>query len=309
MYDDVHQYRLLGLLQVVAGLIVLCFGLLGLDPQSNHAAETVLGVLWVLLGLLTRLLDPKPGLWGLDASLIASSLLLGVATFLTEQPSVQVTNAIGIVLLGVFAAHSLPPRRVITFVVISSAAYTTAMLASGSPDAGWLAAAVVAMLAFNTWHVWVLVDRMRQTSVTDPLTGALNRHGLTARAPGVRAVAARSDGPTAVCFIDLDAFKLINDEYGHAAGDRILVQLVKSWSEMLRPGDQLARIGGDEFVLVLPNCDEGQAESLLSRLRNASSHAWSAGIVLWDPAEPDVLRAVDRADAEMYRAKQRGYHA
>jgi uncharacterized membrane protein len=83
-----------------------------------------------------------------------------------------------LVLLGVFAAHALPLPRVIVFLVISSVAYVIAILANGTPDAGWLAAAVVAMLAFNTWHVWVLVDRMRQASLTDPLTGTLNRYGL-----------------------------------------------------------------------------------------------------------------------------------
>lgn len=305
MHDDVDQYRLLAVLQVAAGLIVLSFGLLGLDPQSNHPAETILGVLWVLLGLLTRLLVPRAGPWTLDASLMAASLLLGVGTFLTEQPSVQVCNAVGMVVLGVFAAHKLPLPRVIAFLVITSAAYISAIVASGVPDAGWLAAAVVAMLAFNTWHVWVLVNRMRQASLTDPLTGALNRYGLTARAPAVRAVAARSGAPTCVCVIDLDGFKLINDEHGHAAGDRVLSSLVQSWSETLRPGDQLARIGGDEFVLVLPNCDELQAESLLVRLREASPTRWTAGTVLWNPDEADVLHAVGRADAAMYLAKHR----
>jgi diguanylate cyclase (GGDEF)-like protein len=110
-----------------------------------------------------------------------------------------------------------------------------------------------------------------------------------------------------VCVIDLDGFKQFNDASGHPAGDRILIGLVRAWSQTLRPGDQLARIGGDEFVLILPNCDEKQAESLLSRLRAASPAPWSVGTVLWDSDQVDVLSAVALADVEMYRAKRRDH--
>ena len=139
----------------------------------------------------------------------------------------------------------------------------------------WVAAFVVVIFILNTLHVGYLVSRLRETAVTDPLTGAMNRKGLFERAQALRSVADRGGRPTAVVVLDLDQFKQFNDRYGHAAGDRLLADLVAAWSTVLRPSDLIARIGGDEFVLLLPNCDSDQAEAMLGRLRDVSGSGWT----------------------------------
>lgn len=107
------------------------------------------------------------------------------------------------------------------------------------------------------------VDHATQQAATDPLTGAANRRTLDGR---VRALAA--DGiPFAIAIADLDHFKRINDEYGHDAGDRTLRTFAEAMRRTLRPDDLVARFGGDEFVMVIANCDAQQAANALERVR------------------------------------------
>ncbi|HEX6887515.1 MAG TPA: GGDEF domain-containing protein [Candidatus Nanopelagicales bacterium] len=303
-FDTSPQYRLLAALQLGAGLVTLGFGVLRIDPQSQHVTEVLLGLVWLALAATTWLLAPRVR-WGIDASLACSAILLGAAGLITVHASVQVFNGLGMILLGVFGAYALPLVRIVVFLAISGASYVGGVLVSGVLEARWIAFGVVAMLVFSTLHVRALLGRLREASLTDPLTGALNRHGLDVRAPGVFAVSQRAGQPTVVGLLDLDAFKEVNDRLGHAAGDALLVELVRAWSAQLRSGDQLARIGGDEFVLVLPECDEQAAEALLERLREASPCAWTAGIARWQVGQ-DVFDAVRAADAAMYRQKRQG---
>ena len=143
---------------------------------------------------------------------------------------------------------------------------------------------------------------LRRQARTDPLTGLLNRTGLEIAARQSFTAAASRGEPVAVLHADLDGFKDINDREGHREGDRVLAELGESWSRVSRGEDLLARIGGDEFVAVLPGADAEAAAVLRDRLRKASPAPWSAGIAIAEPGE-DIYACVARADLELYAEK------
>lgn len=148
------------------------------------------------------------------------------------------------------------------------------------------------------------VGTLSRIAVTDPLTGLPDRRGLEERAARAIAASRRSGLPLSVVHLDLDDFKAVNDNFGHAAGDWVLCACAKNWAAMLTAEHILARVGGDEFILVLPGCDRDEAELLLDSLRFGSPTAWSHGIAqLRD--DDDLGRCLLRADAALYIAKDR----
>jgi diguanylate cyclase (GGDEF)-like protein/PAS domain S-box-containing protein len=158
----------------------------------------------------------------------------------------------------------------------------------------------------------------------DVLTGIPNRRLLTDRLEQAIARSRRSGKSVAVCFLDLDGFKAINDRHGHDAGDQLLIVLASRMKEALREGDTLARVGGDEFVAVLLDlADFAASLPLLGRLLAAAAHPVQVGNVLLQvsasigvsfypqtpDADPDQL--FRQADQAMYQAKLAGknrYH-
>jgi len=157
-------------------------------------------------------------------------------------------------------------------------------------------------------------QRMRHEALHDPLTGLANRTLLRDRLEHAIARSERERGATAVLFIDLDNFKGVNDAHGHAAGDAVLVESATRLQSAVRPGDTVARIGGDEFVAVCEHVDAGSALAVARRLQEALrppfiagdvEHRLSAsiGVALGD-RDPDAL--LGNADAASYRAKAAG---
>jgi diguanylate cyclase (GGDEF)-like protein len=146
------------------------------------------------------------------------------------------------------------------------------------------------------------------------LTGLANRTLLRDRLEHALARSERDRGDTAVLFVDLDNFKQVNDAHGHAAGDATLLELGRRLQTAVRPGDTIARIGGDEFVAVCEHVDEDSALAVAHRLLEAirqpfdaagTQHELSASIgVALGHTDPDVLLA--HADAATYRAKAAG---
>ncbi|MDA8268404.1 MAG: GGDEF domain-containing protein [Actinomycetota bacterium] len=170
---------------------------------------------------------------------------------------------------------------------------------------------VAALLAAMSSRA-VLVDDLTVLANTDELTGLANRRRFFEVLDRDIARAARAGTPLAVAMIDLDHFKVYNDQFGHSAGDVLLRRFANAVAGAIRAQDLLARYGGEEFVLVLPETDVVGAEHLLQTVRQANRTAgvgqpvtFSAGIAVWDGNEaPDEL--VLRADRCLYAAKTAG---
>ena len=152
----------------------------------------------------------------------------------------------------------------------------------------------------------------------DVLTAVWNRRHFMEQAAGEVARAWRYGRPLSVLLFDLDHFKLVNDTYGHAAGDETLRMVVQRARDALRASDGIGRYGGEEFVVLLPETDADAAQVAAERVREAiaatpvafDEHRFpvtaSIGVATWRDSEPSIEQALRRADAALYEAKLAG---
>lgn len=161
-------------------------------------------------------------------------------------------------------------------------------------------------------------SQLRMLAMTDPLTGVFNRRCVLDVAGKLFNAARRYDWDLAVLLIDIDHFKVINDTYGHAAGDEVLRQVASVVHTRLRDSDVFGRMGGEEFVVIAPQADLNAAKLLAAGLMETLAKAqlqWketpllltvSIGVAMCQPGEKLVEAAIERADAAMYQAKNQG---
>jgi two-component system cell cycle response regulator len=170
-------------------------------------------------------------------------------------------------------------------------------------------------------------DRLRQNyqrglemALTDSLTGVYNRRYMNTHLPSVMSQAAAAGKPLALFMIDIDHFKRVNDTYGHPAGDEVLRAVARRIADTVRQIDTVARMGGEEFVVLMPDAGADVAIKVAERLRQAVAEdsvpemrapggkiavTISIGVAVMRPGETgDAL--IQRADTALYRAKQTG---
>lgn len=309
-YDDVPDRsdpRMVGWLAILIGggaLVALSVDVLPYWAIQHTHVDTAIGVVMLPIGILlwfARRHTPLPIVHG---CLLAGTVAITVCVWAAGPTAESQAPALFYGFLSAFASAFLARRLAMTHLALAGAAYLVVLLTHWRAEMAtqW----VINMVAFTLPCAIIasLVGRLRFQAVRDPLTGLANRRLLQQLLPTEMHLTVRNDRPLSVVAIDLDGLKAVNDTAGHAAGDQLLVRAARAFRSALRAGDSLARVGGDEFTLLLPDTDLGTARAVVQRLRDATPHiAFSAGVATWDGESAEEL--LERADAALYAAKHR----
>lgn len=234
--------------------------------------------------------------------LVMTSVVTTVLVATATRPIEVVLTAFAYPWAAVYAAHVLARRVAFAFAGVASASFAVGISVVGWSGliGAWVMVTITVVLA--TAVTSAVVSVLRDQSETDALTGVVNRAGFHRLSALMLAAADRRCQPVALVLCDLDGLKQVNDSGGHAAGDVLLVDVVVAWTQVLRRGDVLARIGGDEFALLLPDTDLAGAEHAVERLKAATRTPFSAGAATRQPGE-SMSEMLIRADAAMYAGK------
>jgi diguanylate cyclase (GGDEF)-like protein len=162
-------------------------------------------------------------------------------------------------------------------------------------------------------HLRHQYTRMHQMAHSDPLTGLYNRRGMQAKLDAEIERAQRYKRPMALLLIDIDHFKRINDQNGHALGDQVLREVAQRFARYCRQQDRVARWGGEEFLVLAPEASAAAAQTLANRLHTAIRIALvagvkvtvSLGVACYHPGDT-AATMLARADEALYRAKSFG---
>jgi diguanylate cyclase (GGDEF)-like protein len=196
---------------------------------------------------------------------------------------------------------------------IDSLAYWGRMLALIAPVV--LVAYITTMLRADIRYA---VARIKRISDTDELTGVYNMRAFSAILRRVFQQSVRHNHPLSIVMLDLDNLKAVNDTHGHEAGNRLLQHLIRKVGEELRRSDVLARYGGDEFTILLPETNRGGALETAERIRKSIetsqfdvrgthlSATVSLGLASYPEDGGNIDVIVDKADRALYRAKRHG---
>lgn len=220
-----------------------------------------------------------------------------------------------------WAHHS----RALASCLLCYACASVLLLRTGSdPRALWLFAGHAALFTATSLAIFRSIDRLRRTAYEfqvnleheakhDALTGLLSRRRFLQLGETARHEAAVRDLAVSLCFLDLDHFKQVNDLHGHAAGDRALSRVAECMLALMPADALLARMGGEEFVMLLPGCNAAAAQAFAEKLRMSIQEqdvggfalTVSAGVAEHRPGET-LGQTLHRADVALLEAKQRG---
>jgi diguanylate cyclase (GGDEF)-like protein len=301
-YPGSRPFVVLTVIALIGAVQALATAMWPPNADTNSVLNLLLGLACLAIALVTMFAAGRVGMWYLNVALAAAILIVSAFALVTHSGQGQMLCGFTMVMLGLFAAYFLPPRSAYSQLALLVVTFSAVLIAHPHLITPLYGIAMVVIIVIVALVVASLVRHLRDEAVHDPLTGTLNRRGLAESAAVAHELDLRAHRPTAVVEMDLNGFKAYNDHHGHAAGDDLLVAVARAWKRELRGSDLLARIGGDEFVVVLPDTDQPSAEAMLTRMPLDLGIAWSSGISMWSQGEA-LSDVIQRADAALYRNK------
>jgi diguanylate cyclase (GGDEF)-like protein len=310
------------------GLLILacCFAAMGVrrfygQNISWTAAVITVGLSCAGLGLFMTVVDSMPiriFIYSLGQSVPIADALMQILMHRERRsnPGARLAAMVAAAILGINVIRSL-------CAFLNTGGNVTIVQFNGL-QAGLILALVFLSMAWNFGFLLMAIDRLRNEvadlALLDDLTGVGNRRHLTQRLIEECARSERSGESFALLVIDLDGFKAINDTHGHAAGDACLQHFTLMAQTRLRPGDMLARSGGDEFCIVLPSAGLSEGILIARRILDVCRQdaegciggddipiAVSIGVAQWSPEIGDQPeRLIAHADHALYAAKKEG---
>src|SRR4051812_16470939 len=319
--DRLVMARSLGSLFFAGALVGLITLVLPQADNANLAGIAVACVIALAAGVGFILEKGRLPGWAFPAAVFGATFLITIAVYFSDR--VDSAYPFYYVLVAMFSAYFLTVWALVFQTVFIAAAYEIAITARGGGSQAaqrwlltiWTVIVVGAFITILRRRMNVLIGRLSDAARTDPLTGLLNRRGFQDIFDLELERSRRSGRPCALLIADLDHFKRVNDLLGHPAGDLRLQRLALLLDSGKRRIDAAARIGGEEFALLLPETDEHGAYVIAERLRHNVRDAFatdqvaltvSFGVAAYPThgAKGDLL--LGAADQALYVAKELG---
>ena len=244
-------------------------------PQTGYALAAA-----AIVAILLVNFDRLP-LWTFHLTLTAGTALISFVIYVSGDPTSAYTMFYVWIALYAFYFFNLAQAVFqVVFVALSYGAVLHFKDGLTVPTARWLitvgtVASVGVLVAMLKARVESLVQRLSESARTDPLTGLLNRRGFEEHFEYELERARRGSGRLSIVLLDLDYFKVVNDRYGHVVGDEALERLGRVLMATKRQIDTAARVGGEEFALLLPESDAEGAFTVCERIRREVSGAFA----------------------------------
>jgi len=291
------------------------------DAVADETLLLIISAAAAVLGVLLTVVYERIPPWGFQLAAVAGNVLAGVAAYAWGTESAFAPLPYIWLVLVVFYFFKL--RVALLHAGLMAGGYAVALVAESPPVnqlGSWIA--TTGTLVVTGLFVAVMRDRLAQVIASlsdaahrDALTELLNRRGFEEIFDVELERARRSDAPLSLVLGDLDRFKRVNDDQGHAAGDRVLKRVARVLGSAKRRFDVAARVGGEEFALLAPDCDEHGAYMLAERVRADVQRAFeesapgltiSVGIAAFPLHGQSADGLVRAADQALYAAKRLG---